>query len=213
MKQNKIKNTMSILFTAVMAWVLMMPVHNHGAAGADKLKVKKGEEVLFTFAEVEGGAKWKAKSKNLELKITRDAEKYKFSMRGQEKKFKLKRKESKFKLYDQDGKLRFKVKLYPGNEKLKISQKEDDPNAWALKKKIGDNKYKVKQGEENIGKLKFYPEKGKIKVKNAAESEVCTMKAKGLLASPVVALLPGLNEEDRLLLFAVLVIVGQEEGM
>ena len=92
----------------------------------------------------------------------------------------------------------------------KISQKEDDPSPWSLKKKSAENKYKVKKADMEIGKVKYYPEKEKIKVKDAGDNEICSMNAQRLYACPAICLFTELEEKDRLLLFALLVIVEQD---
>ncbi|MCP5105401.1 MAG: hypothetical protein GY950_18575, partial [bacterium] len=45
-----------------------------------KIKVKKGEDTLFVFREISSGMNWKANSTNYEIKISRQAESYKFKM-------------------------------------------------------------------------------------------------------------------------------------
>jgi hypothetical protein len=199
-----------IFVILVMIFGLVLPLEMYASGWSGKIKVKKGEEALFVFSETDPGSTWKAASKNYELKISRDAEGYKFSLGSPIENYKLKKKELKYKLYNQEGKLRFKVKIKPEDNKIKISRKEEDLFAWSLKKKAPENKYKVKKADLDIGKVKYYPEKGKIKVKDTSDNEICSLKTNRLCTCPVICLFTELDEKDQLLLFAVLVIVEQE---
>ena len=197
-----------IIITVVFGLAAPLEIFAGGLSG--KIKVKKGEETLFVFSETAPGSAWEATSGNYELKISRDAEAYIFSLRSPKETYKLKKKDLKYKLYDPNGKLRFKVKLKPEDNKIKISQMEEDPAPWSLKKKDPENKYKVKKAEKEIGKIKYYPENNKIKVKDTGDGEICSLKADRLCPCPVICLFTELDEKDRLLLFALLVIVEKE---
>jgi|GEM_PF-1319290 len=199
-----------LFIVMTMVFGLAAPLEMVAGDSSGKIKVKKGEEVLFVFSETAPGSAWEATSGNYELKISRDAEAYIFSLRSPKETYKLKEKDLKYKLYDPNGKLRFKVKLKPGDNKMKISQMEEDPAPWSLKKKVPENKYKVTKAEKEIGKVKYYPESNKIKVKDTGDGEVCSLKTDRLCSCPVVCLFTELDEKDRLLLFALLVIVEKE---
>ncbi len=179
---------------------------NEAEAGepAEKIKVKVGEDTHFTFKESTPGEAWKAISRNLEVKIKKKGEAYIFKLDSE--RYKLKKSGPKYKLKTEDGTLVLKVKIATNPDKIKIYQTEDDPAPWSLKAKE-DGKWKIKKGEELLGKIKFYMENGKVKVKDTSESEVCSAKAEKLLLAPAVCLFKGLDEKKQLFAFAILSLI------
>ncbi|PWT91897.1 MAG: hypothetical protein C5B54_04470 [Acidobacteria bacterium] len=72
-----------------------------------------------------------------------------------------------FKLRTADGKLLWKVKF--GDDKIKISDNEENNNPYELKPK-GDDRVKVEKNNSELGEVKFYKDRQKVKVKvNEAE--------------------------------------------
>ena len=73
-----------------------------------------------------------------------------------------------FKVRTNDGKLLWKIKI--ADDKIKISDNEENQNAFEIKKK--DDGAKIERGETKLGEVKFYKDRQKIKVKDAADKEL-----------------------------------------
>ena len=110
----------------------------------------------------------------------------------------------KVKLKDEAGKLLWKIKI--SDDKIKISDNEENENPFELKRK--DDGYKVVRGDREIGKVKRYPEDGRIKVKGADESEKFGGKGEGGAAWAVL-LLDEVPEPQRMVIAAELALRGR----
>ncbi len=73
-----------------------------------------------------------------------------------------------FKVRTSDGTLLWKIKI--AADKIKISDNEENQNAFEIKKNADGAK--IERGETKLGEVKFYPDKQKIKVKDAADREI-----------------------------------------
>ena len=73
-----------------------------------------------------------------------------------------------FKVRTTDGKLLWKIKI--AADKIKISDNEENQNAFEIKKK--DDGAKIERGETKLGEVKFYTDRQKVKVKDAADKEI-----------------------------------------
>ncbi len=82
-------------------------------------------------------------------------------------------KDNGFKLVDENDKLLWKVKI--SDEKVKISDNEENKNPYVLKKSEGKVKVKDKS-EKEIARVKFYPENGKLKLKDKSGNELYISK-------------------------------------
>ncbi len=171
------------------------------SAQSDNLSVKQGGKEIFSFTKTGGG--YKAASARLFLDVVKDKAGYRFIMGGRE--YRVKEKENGYKIYDPSGSMIYKIKEKEG--KIKVMKSEDDPSPWAIKFK-GDH-YKVVSGERELGKIKFYNDKKKMKVKDAKGAEVCEASANRLRAAPAVALFQGLKESNALIIFAALSLVNR----
>lgn len=169
-------------------------------ATAEKIKIKKDGQELFVLSK--NGTK--AESGELRLEIQHDGNKTFLTFNDQ--RYVIKKKENKYKLYSPEGGMLMKVKVKP--EKIKISIGEEDPNPWSLKPDDDKVKFKVKKGDTKIGKVHFYYENNKIKVKKEDGTVCCTMKSDRLRAAAVVCMLDELNEIEKLLLFSMLCVTG-----
>ncbi len=165
-----------------------------------KFKLKQDSEDWLTVKLK--GETWSAASPNLTLSVKQKGDKIKLTISSAEYVAKLK--EEKIKIYNPDESLRLIIKK--SSEKIKILQSEDDPNPWSLKLKDDGQSYKVSKGEQEIGKVKFYPDKSKIKTKDPDEREFCSIKTDKLLPGAAVCLFNGLSEEDQLILFTLLMM-------
>ncbi len=168
---------------------------------AADLTVKQGGKEIFSFKKTGDG--FRAASARLFLDVAKDKAGYKLILGGKE--YRMKQKESGFKIYDPAGTMIFKIK--EKDEKIKILRSENDSAPWSVKLK-GDQ-YKVMSGDRELGKVKFYGDKKKIKVKDAKGAETCEAAAARLYAAPAVALFTGLREGDALILFTALSILNR----
>lgn len=183
--------------------VVVLAFSSLSPAEAADLSVKQGGREILSFTKTADGFGYRAASARLFLDVVKDKGGYKLVLGG--KVYKVKEKEKKYKIYDQSGTLKFAIK--EKENKIKILKSENDPAPWAVKFK-GDH-YKVTKGEQEIGKIKFYQDKKKIKVKDAKGTEICEAAANKLHAAPAVLLFTGLNESDMLILFSALALYNQ----
>ncbi len=170
-------------------------------AQAADLSVKQGGKEIFSFKKTAEG--YTATSARLILNVVKDKAGYRLLMGGKE--YQVKEKENGYKIYDPSGKMIFKIK--EKESKIKVMKSEDDPAPWSIKFK-GDH-YKIVGGERDLGKIKFYPDKKKIKVKDAKGAEICEAAANRLYAAPAVVLFAGFKESDMLILFAALSLINK----
>ena len=97
------------------------------------------------------------------------------------------------------------VKMKPGKIKIALSEGSEP---FSLKFK--ENKVKVKRGDEVFGKVKFYPDTGKLKVKDKDNKPVARIKNAGKLrAAPGVFLIKDLDRDRRDFLLALLFGLGK----
>ena len=80
-----------------------------------------------------------------------------------------------FKVYNADDNLRYKVKYYADEEKVKISTDEEGSNPFQIyyRDSQTSNRMKVKFHENEVGSIKYYPDTGKTKVKDRYDREIC----------------------------------------
>lgn len=103
---------------------------------------------------------------------------------------------SGFKLRNPDGSLRWKVKLY--DDKVKISNNEENENPWQLK--TSDGKFKLKNAaDEEVGRV----EKGEDFVYATSEAQQFLFEDPSQMSYGVF-LIPELTLQDKLILLAEL---------
>jgi hypothetical protein len=157
----------------------------HLTAGANSFTVKRESENKWTLAE--GGKTYAI--------VLGAAEHQLFAGGKQVATAKLK--EDKLKVA---GDVTFQLKFKA--DKIKLSLSEGGPE-WDLKYK--EDKVKVVKGETELGKVKYYPDKGKLKVKDAGEQELAVSRdIGGLTAAPAPLLIPELSPEQRDLIMLTL---------
>lgn len=131
----------------------------------------------------------------------KDAEKRKYSDEGGNQIAEVKAKDvDGFKVRTTDGKLLWKVKI--AADKIKISDNEETQNAFELIKK--PDGAKVEQNEQKLGEVKFYTDRQKIKVKNAADNEIFDANTDKYSVAYGVLLLDKIPEELRYIIVAEL---------
>lgn len=191
-------------FVSVMLFFsLNSTVFSQSTPGDEKYKLKRNGKDYFTIKKK--NHKWKVSSPGITLKVTKKENGFKLKTSSQE--YFVKRKKEKFKIYTADNVLLYKIKHT--STKLKIYQGEDDGNPISIALKDDGLSYKVKKGNDKIGKIKFYGDKSKIKVKNIAGDTLCEMKSPRLRAGGAVCLFDEFSEEHKLILFALLMIIGE----
>ncbi len=104
-----------------------------------------------------------------------------------------------FKLRTTDGKLLWKVKI--AEDKIKVSDNEENANPWSLKTKYDDKVKVVDASEKEIAEVRFYPDKTKVKGASGAELWECASPRRRSAAFGVLAL-DRIPEEHRAVLMA-----------
>lgn len=104
-----------------------------------------------------------------------------------------------FKLRTTDGKLLWKVKI--AEDKIKVSDNEENANPWSLKTKYEDKVKVVDASDKEIAEVRFYPDKTKVKGAAGAELWECASPRRRSAAFGVLAL-DRIPEEHRAILMA-----------
>ncbi len=111
-----------------------------------------------------------------------------------------------FKLKSPDGKLLWKVKVH--EEKIKVSDNEENERAFSLKRKEQERVKVVDPSETELGEVKRSADSGKIKVKDAAGGELFTIASGNFSSAYGVLLLKHIPEGERAILLAELLARG-----
>lgn len=110
-----------------------------------------------------------------------------------------------FKVRTPDGKLLWKVKLK--EEKIKISDNEENQRAYSLK--LDGEEVKIKDEENELGKAKFYTDRETVKVKNAAGAELFESGTTVRSTMYGVLLMERIPETERAIIMAELLARGR----
>lgn len=109
---------------------------------------------------------------------------------------------SKLKLAKPDGTLYLVVDFKVDKAKFGTTEEGD---GWEIKRKA--DSAKLRKGETETAKCKFYPDTGKLKVKDAKDAELIVSRdLKRFSAAPLALLAPGLDAGQRKCLLLVLFI-------
>ena len=140
-----------------------------GSNYANKVKVKTSDDKDVVEIKFDGGgAKIEFDGKTVKSE-SKDADKRKYFGANGSQICEVKLKDADgFKVRTTDGKLLWKVKI--DNDKIKISDNEENQNAFELVKK--DDGAKIEQNENKLGEVKFYKDRQKVKVKDSADKEL-----------------------------------------
>lgn len=112
-----------------------------------------------------------------------------------------------FKVRTPDSQLLWKIKV--ADDKIKVSDNEENLNPWTLKTKY-DDKVKVEDpSEREVGEVKFSADTGKIKVKDASDRELFVLRAGKRSAAYGVLLMSAVPEQYRDVIIAELIARGQ----
>jgi hypothetical protein len=166
------------------------------AEGGEKRKVKRADREWLVLKERADG--WRATSAGASLEVRRDGAGLVLQGRGR---WTARRSGDRIRIAGPAD--RPFATIDAGLEKTKIAFEGGTP-PLTLKRKEDPDKIKVKSGDRDVGKLKLYPEKGKVKAKGEGEEELCETKGEKLAPSLAVCFLQTLPEEELLVLFTVL---------
>lgn len=111
-----------------------------------------------------------------------------------------------FKLKAADGRLLWKIKFV--DSKVKIANNEEMNNAFVLKPGETD-RVKVLREETEIGKVKFYRDRGKVKVDNTADVAQYESDTNVFSGAYGVMLMTDIPEAERLIIIAELLARGR----
>lgn len=112
-----------------------------------------------------------------------------------------------FKLRTAQGALLWKVKL--DDDKIKVSDNDENHSAWVLKTKYQDKVKIVDPSEVEIGEVKFYRDRGAAKVKDMAGAELFDSHTTRYSAAYGVLLMKGVPAELRPIIMAEILIRGR----
>ncbi len=110
-----------------------------------------------------------------------------------------------FKLKTEHGSLIWKVR-YKG-DKIKISPRDDNILADVLKRK-GAAKWALQRDGQTYAKLKYYPDKRKIKAKDEQNKTRFQIKNTGFSPALGVLLIPGIQPEEAYIIMAEIWVRG-----
>ncbi|MBN1671682.1 MAG: hypothetical protein JXR37_11640 [Kiritimatiellae bacterium] len=111
----------------------------------------------------------------------------------------------KIKLAEPNGTFYLEIKFQADKTKVTVTDGED-PYEFKAK----DDKIKVARGSSEYGKIKYYPDTGKLKVKDLIETEVAVSRdIKQLTAAPGVFAIPNLEAQKRTFIMLVLFAFGK----
>ena len=166
----------------------------------NKVKIKTPDDKTAVEISFDGGgAKIEFGGKTIRSE-SKDTEKRKY-YNGSNQVAEVKTKEADgFKVRTTDGKLLWKIKIADG--KIKISDNEENQNAYELVKK--DDGAKIEQNENKLGEVKFYTDRQKIKVKDASDKELFDGNTDKYSVAYGVLLLDKIPEDQRYIILAEL---------
>ena len=185
-------------------YCILLGLFAESVAAEQEFKVIRRARTWLTLEKQIGF--WKATSPNITMKVMSTPDEY--LLETPTTKYTAKFKGEKIKVYDAAETLRFVIKNT--GDKIKVLQSEEDLNPWSLSVKDDGARYKVSKGEQEIGKVKWYADTSKVKVKDLDEEEVCVIRSDVMVPGAAVCLFDDLSEEDELLLFTLLSLLTLE---
>jgi len=167
------------------------------------------ESVATTIKSADGKTSWSVNATAAKVEVNLGATSYAGETRGEKRDWRdaagkpfaeVKATEKGFKVRSPDGKTLFwKVKF--DADKIKISDNEENKNAYELK--IKDDKIKVSDGaDQPLGEVKHHADSKKAKVKDASGAERFSADAAQPSAAYGVLLLAAIPEPQRAILLA-----------
>jgi hypothetical protein len=172
------------------------------ADGSELVTFAEAEDVV-DISFLEGGTKRALRGEE------RDSGKRKYQLDGGAVLFEIKpdKDSDGFKLRAPDGSLRWKVKITP--EKIKISNNEQNANAFELKLREGDRVKVVAPGEKEVGNVRFDRAASKTEIENADRKTAFTVDSANPSGAYGVLLLDSIPEMERYILAAEILSRGR----
>lgn len=171
-----------------------------------KVKIKTPDDATVVEIKFKGAddAKIEFGGKVLRAK-NKDSGKRKYEQEGGPVVAEVKSGDDGFKVRTPDGKLLWKVKF--SEDKIKISDNEENANPFELKMKDGD-RVKITKNDSEIGEVKFYKDRQKVKVK-AGETEKYESNTDLYSGAYGVLLMDAIPEQERNIIIAELLMRGK----
>lgn len=164
-----------------------------------KVKVKTPDDKTIVEVKIDTDPKIEYAGKVVRSETKGDKRKY--SVEGGSQIAEVKTKDADgFKVRTNDGQLLWKVKFADG--KIKISNNEENENAFEIKKK--DDGAKIERNETKLGEVKFYTDRQKVKVKDAGDVELFDSNTDKYSVAFGVLALNEIPEDYRFIIFAEL---------
>ena len=111
--------------------------------------------------------------------------------------------DSGFKVRTTAGQLLWKVKI--SGDKIKVSDNEENRNPFVLK--VDDDRVKILRDEANdIGRVKFYSDRGKVKVKDLQGNELFESNTEQYSAAFGLLMMPEIEAAERYIVMAELLL-------
>jgi hypothetical protein len=180
------------------------------AASKDKIKIKTPDEQTVVEFSDTGGEPQIEFSVNGQKQILRgkskDSSKRKYENDASQILAEVKTDSDSFKIRTPDGKLLWKVKF--NDDKIKISNNEEMASPFALKAGEQD-RVKVLREETEIGKVKFYRDRGKVKIDNPNETTLFESNTNTFLAFYGLMLISEIPAMERYIIMAELLARGK----
>lgn len=164
-----------------------------------KVKVKTPDDQTVVEVKIDADPKIEFGGRVLRGETKGDKRKYTLEGGGQIAEVKVKDADG-FKVRSNDGKLLWKVKI--AADKIKISDNEENENAFEIKKR--DDGAKIERGDTKLGEVKFYKDRGKVKVKDADDKELFDSNTDKYAVAYGVLALTEIPEDLRYIIFAEL---------
>lgn len=164
-----------------------------------KVKVKTPDDKTVIEVKIDGDPKIEYAGKVVRSETKGNKRKYTLEDGSQIAEVKVKDADG-FKVRTNDGKLLWKVKV--SDDKIKISDNEENQNAFELKKK--DDGAKIERNETKLGEVKFYKDRQKVKVKDEDDTELFDSNTDKYSVAFGVLALNEIPEDLRFIIFAEL---------
>ena len=175
------------------------------ADDVDKIKIKTPDEQAVAEFKISGESPKIEFSAGGQTKVLRGElsknDKRKYQLEGGGTAFEVKPGDDGFKVRTPDGNLLWKVKITA--DKIKISNNEENTNPFVLAIKEND-RIKVLQNETELGEVKFYRDRQKVKVKDTDEKELYESNTDRYSAMYGVMMMQQIPDAERYIIMAEL---------
>jgi hypothetical protein len=181
------------------------PPSASNADAADKIKIKTPDEQAVVEFKLSGDSPKIEFSAGGQTKVLRGElsknDKRKYQLEGGGIVAEVKPGDDGFKVRTPDGNLLWKVKI--AADKIKISNNEENTNPFVLAIKDND-RIKILQNETQLGEVKFYRDRQKVKVKDINEKELYESNTDRYSAIYGVMMMQQIPDAERYIIMAEL---------